>query len=92
MNDLESIRRLIVNDLDAVRSVLLTAQQWEVVRFVMKAGSVRSHAISSQFQLSPSHTSMIMAALYEKRYVTRAWQDSPSGGHEYEFTYRVAVD
>ena len=92
MIDRDAIRRMIAQDLDSVRSVLLTVQQSEVLQFVMKNGATRSHAISSQFDLSPQHTSMIMVALYDKRYVSRAWRDSPSGGHEYEFAYRLTTD
>jgi DNA-binding MarR family transcriptional regulator len=85
-------RRLIAKDLHAVQSVLLTAQQWDILQFVVKSGATRSHSISAQFSLSPQHTAMIMAVLYVKGYVSRRWQNSPSGGHEYEFTYVICDD
>ena len=83
------IRKAIARDLDAVQAVLVTPFQWEVLQFVIKNSPVRSHAVTSRFDLSPQHTAMVMKALYDKGYVRRAWRNSPSGGHEYEFRYKV---
>lgn len=88
--NLDDARTIIAHDLPGVQSVMLTQQQWEILQFIirMSPNAVRSHEITSQFGLSPQHTATVMATLFDKGYVSRSTEKSPSGGHEYEFRFR----
>jgi len=76
-------RKLIMDDLQSVQSVMLSQQQWDVLQLIREAGDVRSSEIASHFKLKPQHTAMIVAALFVAGYISRTRKGSPGGGWEY---------
>lgn len=88
MSDLA--RRIILQDLESVQSVMLTRQQWQVVKFIEQRGATTTGDISAHFNFKGSHTAMICRALFDKGYVER----TPISGHQpsgFQFQYKLAT-
>ena len=91
MESMNEMRKLIMDDLQSVQSVMLSQQQWDVLQVIRAQGEVRASEIANLFRFKSSHTSMVISALFTKGYIDRTRRGSIGGGWEYVCTLNASL-
>lgn len=86
----DNIRVFAFKNQELVRSLMLTQNQIDIIKFIAKqGGGVFSTLVSKKANISIQSASTILATLHRKGYLVRKEQVHPTGGSQYLYDARL---
>ncbi|MFY0656382.1 MAG: MarR family transcriptional regulator [Neptunomonas phycophila] len=79
----EIIRVLMVNDLDSIKSLMLTKNDLEILSWIDGEGETPASALAMRNGVTVVNASTKLKKLFDQGYLNRTLRSSKSGGDEY---------
>lgn len=81
-----SVRLLILENRDLIRSLMLTRFEEKLYDFLLLSGPSPSQTVAKHFKITPSNASTRLGSLVNKGYLTRTDMRVVGGGHGYKYS------